>query len=573
MIKRRLFQILPLFLMIILVIQFSITSNCYAEAFAYIPNSSDNNIDIIKVLDNSNTSTLAVGTSPFGVTVGKEYLYVTNTSDDTVSVISMTYNSVLTTLAAGASPKGIAATSDDANIYVANYSENTISVIDVSSNSRSTIATGEGPLGVAMSPLQDYIYVTNSGDDSLSIISADTNELFGTLKNNYYLNYINSTSDVAFNDPYGVTVSPNGYYIYVVNNNNGGAGTVSIISVATVYSQGDDFDWADYDADNDEGPYSLYAPISVGNDPRGIAVTPDQTFLYVTNYADDTVSVISLSTLAVTETISVGEGPYGISITPSGAYVYVVNEKAGTVSVIDTDDNSVISTVDVGTSPIGFGNFIGGKAPRAPSSLTATKTATNTISISWTDNSDDELGFKIMRKKYIGGTYSLLATVDENTTEYTDSGLGNDANYYYKVLAYNHAGASAYSNENYATTGNDDSGCFIATAAYGSLMEPHVKILRDFRDQFLSTNIIGKGFIKLYYKYSPPVAHFIAKHDALRFVVRWALLPFVGMSWLVLFIGPVSATLILVSFMLFMIFFIGFIKRRIALAPVKSGGL
>lgn len=69
-----------------------------------------------------------------------------------------------------------------------------------------------------------------------------------------------------------------------------------------------------------------------------------------------------------------------------------------------------------------------------------------------------------------------------------------------------------------------DSGCssgrFIATAAYGLLMEPHVKILRDFRDRFMIGNEVGKIFIRLYYRYSPPVADFIVEHDSLRTMVR-----------------------------------------------------
>jgi hypothetical protein len=58
--------------------------------------------------------------------------------------------------------------------------------------------------------------------------------------------------------------------------------------------------------------------------------------------------------------------------------------------------------------------------------------------------------------------------------------------------------SSSVNSPNYDTpvsTGGGGGGCFIATAAYGSLVEPHVKILRDFRDRFLKTNIAGKSFV------------------------------------------------------------------------------
>jgi hypothetical protein len=87
------------------------------------------------------------------------------------------------------------------------------------------------------------------------------------------------------------------------------------------------------------------------------------------------------------------------------------------------------------------------------------------------------------------------------------------------------------------STGGGGGGCFIATAAYGSLVEPHVKILRNFRDRFLITNIAGKSFVNLYYKYSPPLADFIAKHDNLRMIVRMTLFPLVGISWMALKLG------------------------------------
>ena len=59
-------------------------------------------------------------------------------------------------------------------------------------------------------------------------------------------------------------------------------------------------------------------------------------------------------------------------------------------------------------------------------------------------------------------------------------------------------------------------GCFIATAAYGSSFEKNVKILRDFRDVYLLPTCLGRVFIDLYIKYSPPFADIIRKHESLR---------------------------------------------------------
>lgn len=94
-------------------------------------------------------------------------------------------------------------------------------------------------------------------------------------------------------------------------------------------------------------------------------------------------------------------------------------------------------------------------------------------------------------------------------------------------------------------SGGGGGGCFIATAAFGSPIESHVKVLREFRDKFLLTNTAGKAFVRLYYTYSPPIADFIAKHDAMRFVVRWGMMPLVGISWMALYPGSMATLLLL----------------------------
>ena len=69
--------------------------------------------------------------------------------------------------------------------------------------------------------------------------------------------------------------------------------------------------------------------------------------------------------------------------------------------------------------------------------------------------------------------------------------------------------------------------CFIATAAWGSWMHPHVVTLRRFRDDVLMQTGPGRGFVAAYYRYSPPLADFIAERPGLRAATRLALTPLV----------------------------------------------
>jgi hypothetical protein len=77
-------------------------------------------------------------------------------------------------------------------------------------------------------------------------------------------------------------------------------------------------------------------------------------------------------------------------------------------------------------------------------------------------------------------------------------------------------------------------GCFIATAAYGDPSHPDVEILRQFRDRYLMKSRLGRDFVRLYYRYSPPVAKFVAKYPFLRAVSRAALYPMVAVCSLLL---------------------------------------
>ena len=76
------------------------------------------------------------------------------------------------------------------------------------------------------------------------------------------------------------------------------------------------------------------------------------------------------------------------------------------------------------------------------------------------------------------------------------------------------------------TSGSGGS-CFVATAAYGSYLEPEVVLLRKFRDERLLTNTVGRAFVDWYYDNSPTLADVIAGSEWLRRITRWVLTPVV----------------------------------------------
>jgi hypothetical protein len=81
-------------------------------------------------------------------------------------------------------------------------------------------------------------------------------------------------------------------------------------------------------------------------------------------------------------------------------------------------------------------------------------------------------------------------------------------------------------------------GCFIATAAYGTPMAEEIQILREFRDEYLLPNLVGKALVDCYYKVSPSIAGFISEHPCLKPIVRTGLLPAVAMSTIAVNTSP-----------------------------------
>lgn len=91
------------------------------------------------------------------------------------------------------------------------------------------------------------------------------------------------------------------------------------------------------------------------------------------------------------------------------------------------------------------------------------------------------------------------------------------------------AGVGSSSNRDF--TGNN-SGCLIATAAFGSELAPQVQALRNFRDGVALNTLAGSSFMVVfnswYYSFSPQVADFERDQPWLKEAVRVSVYPLLG---------------------------------------------
>jgi hypothetical protein len=126
-----------------------------------------------------------------------------------------------------------------------------------------------------------------------------------------------------------------------------------------------------------------------------------------------------------------------------------LNDGSGTTAVntISGSPNGTLTNGPVWTSESPF------TAPTAPSSLSATAVLPTQINLSWNDNSTNETKFEIEQSTLgSSGPFSLIATLNPNTTSYNNTGLNPLTEYWYRVRAVNPGGNSAYSNVANATT-------------------------------------------------------------------------------------------------------------------------
>jgi hypothetical protein len=129
------------------------------------------------------------------------------------------------------------------------------------------------------------------------------------------------------------------------------------------------------------------------------------------------------------------------------------NVTAGTYTLcaIALDNGGLRATsAPVNVTVLG-GGYPGDETVAAPANLSAAATASNRISLRWTDASSNEDGFAVERSDD-GATFTRIALLGANMSGFTDGDVHPATRYFYRVSAFSSARASDFSNVAEATT-------------------------------------------------------------------------------------------------------------------------
>jgi DNA-binding beta-propeller fold protein YncE len=271
---------------------------------------------------------IPVGTTPQAVcmTSDGQYVWVANTVGNTIQRIDTSDLSVSAPISASSSPSSIImSTNQD---YVCVVSSNAVGTVDVTTNASAFNAFSPTPLqGIVASPLDNTTlwvtsYLTDPGDFNLYKLTQTGGII--AVADSYIIN-----NDPSGDFLYGITISPNGTYLYLSNR-----GQTSPDPVGTSV----------YQYNISTGAPVLTNTYTVGPNPNDMAISSDGVNLYVLS---DSVYRINTLTSVVTpiSLINSATPTGGISISSDDQYVwvsvYIPSPFGFNVQQINTTDLSV----------------------------------------------------------------------------------------------------------------------------------------------------------------------------------------------------------------------------------------
>ena len=280
-------------------------------------------------------------------------IYVSNFGASTVSVVDVATDTIVHTVSVDSGPTGIGSTPLGDRVMVGCQTSSFVDIIDTTTYGVTSFAATNAQW-ISFDPTSTWLYVTfGATSPTGQVVQYDLTTyalLFSTYGTSIPTRFSASpdlssgawgpenTAYVQFCDPTDVHTSFSGPVVFLPS--IAGQNVYSLDSLSLyVVEQG-----SAAVAFIDVTTHTISTTVGVGNNPYGIAITPDGLTLYVCNTTDNTVSIIDIGSATVTNTLTGFTGPSTVTLTADGTKAYVCNTGGTTVSVINTS-TFAISTI------------------------------------------------------------------------------------------------------------------------------------------------------------------------------------------------------------------------------------
>ncbi|WP_239168901.1 CARDB domain-containing protein [Paractinoplanes deccanensis] len=283
-----------------------VAAKAATKTVAYVTDLGRRQVKVIDTASQTVTATVPVGNQPVALTVTPDgsSVFVANGVGDTVSRINTATNTVSATIPVD-DPRYIAASPNGSKVFTSSADPNSVVAIDTATNGVATKLVGSAVRDLVVSPDGGTLYVVDRNDAKVLVMHP------GTLA---------VTDTIAVGAlPTAIAVSPNGRYLAVTSSDNS---AVTVVDTTTG---------------------TVVKTITVDT-PLDVAYTSDGSRLYIAGYYSG-VTIVDTTTNTIVDTIAQPPGTESLAFTPDNTLVYLANFATHSVYVINVATKAVVATL------------------------------------------------------------------------------------------------------------------------------------------------------------------------------------------------------------------------------------
>ncbi|MBN1922529.1 MAG: beta-propeller fold lactonase family protein [Anaerolineae bacterium] len=299
--------------------------------------------------------------------------FIANQGSDSLTLVDIEAGTVVDTIEVGDRPAGVAVSPNSELLAVAELGDDQVRLLNVANlETVDLVSTIDRPRGLAFTPDGRRLLITHLLSGSVTVIPVMNFRCYlplvlssqAEIVEDYQIQELPSSSSqesTAFSVPTWPNIAP--APAVIIN----GAGTRAYLpqTMANGLGYNTGFDTTVFpkvsvlNLETDTHQTSEHISLPETDRPVGLpwdaALARNDTELWVVNSASNDLSVINISNPTHptrVANIPVGDNPRGVVLSPDGSTAYVNNTLAGTVSVVDANSYSVTEVITVTTIPL-----------------------------------------------------------------------------------------------------------------------------------------------------------------------------------------------------------------------------